>query len=85
MISATKGNVAVRQRQGQPALRTTKLVFDLGDHCHFLVTAQPAPLSRGPPDRRVKLINWAKSQNTVFYLASVSKLNQANTDERFFA
>jgi hypothetical protein len=31
--------------------------------------------------RRVKLINWAKSKNTVLYLAFVSKLNQENTDE----
>ncbi len=43
MISATKGNVAVRQRQRQPTLRTRKRVFDPGEHCYFLVTAQPAP------------------------------------------
>ena len=48
MISATKGNVAVRQRQRQrqPALRTRKRVFESGEHCYFLVTAQPAPLQK---------------------------------------
>jgi hypothetical protein len=49
MINATKGNVAVRQRQGQPALRTRKRVFGLGEHCYFLITAQSAPHPRGAP------------------------------------